>query len=121
MDIPGLSTQITLPVRSFVAISASGVQRTTGQGDCHIGYDVKINDVNLGNPQWGSRIHVSNPGVWHSTWKIDRGVTLNAGTYRVSIGASNNGYACNVCAEMDGSLYDYDSCDMLITAAPTGG
>ena len=88
-DIPGLFVSITLPSRSIVAVSASGTQRTQGTGVCHVGYGVKINDTALGSSQYGERIQISSPSDgWWSIWNIDKGITLNAGTYRISIGAT---------------------------------
>lgn len=123
--IPGMTVTINLPTRSVVAIAASGVQRTTTQNDgtfCHVGYSATLNGTLLGDPTWGDRIQVSQSTYsWHSTWKLNRAITLMPGTYTVGVAANTANFNCYVCAESGGSLTAYDSCNMTVTAVPVGG
>lgn len=120
-----MSVIISLPTRSVVAITASGTQRTGTQNAgtiCHIGYGATINGNLLGDGNWGDRIHVSQDTfAWHSTWKLDRAVTLGPGSYTVGISANTYNYNCYVCAEAGPAIQAYDSCNMVVTATPTGG
>lgn len=119
-DIPGLTVSLDLPATASVQLNAQGTQRHLS-GRCHPAYRFVLDGAPQGDATWGQLIVTSTSANVHEDWSLARTVSLPAGPHVLKVQAKafgdSGGVGCHVCAEIDGSLREYERCALNIVAA----
>jgi hypothetical protein len=122
VDIPGVSTSITLATNRHVQVSLTGTQYADGvmdEGAC--AYRLVIDGAPLGDATYGQAIAIGDGSTgWWAPVSLKYGMDMTAGAHTISAQLSNSAAEGATCNAGQGNNA-YARFRMFVTSSPTGG